>query len=84
MLDAIASLIGSITGLSSAGVLAALGAAIAAAIGLAYAKGRGAGKAAGAADTLNRTDDGRQAVARRRSSGDTPDETVRKNDGAWQ
>lgn len=49
MLDFIAQAIANLTGLSSAGVLAALGAAILAAVGFSYVKGRGDGKASGAA-----------------------------------
>lgn len=36
-----------------------------------------------AQDTLDAQERGRQAVARGQASGDTPDQRVRGNDGAW-
>jgi hypothetical protein len=35
------------------------------------------------ADTIKRTEHGRDAVARGRASGRTPDQRLRDNDGAW-
>ena len=61
---------------------AAFGGALALAV--AYGKGRKAEKAKRDADALQSMDAGRRAVAGRRASGETPDQTVRRNDGAWQ
>ena len=84
MLDAIAIFIGSVTGLSSAGVLAVFGGIVAAIVGAVYVKGRGDAKTKRADDALNRVDAGRRAVGDSRATEQTPDERVRRNDGAWQ
>lgn len=64
--------------------LAAILAAAGAAIGWAFIKGRSSGKASDARGDLDALRRGQEAVARGQSSGETPDERLRRNDGKWQ
>lgn len=50
----------------------------------AFFKGRQSGTEANARETLDAIKKGRKAVAQGEASGETPDERVRRNDGAWQ
>ncbi len=80
MFDALAAL----TGLSNVGTLAALLGAFAAFVIAVFVRGRASGKEAKAHDALDRVQDGQTAVARGRATGESPDEALRRNDGAWQ
>lgn len=61
---------------------AAIGVLIAA-LFTAYSHGRKSKDKDSAKETIKAQEKGREAVARGRASGDTPDQRVRDNDGRW-